>query len=277
MAKWLRVPAEITTNGRSWSAATCRHQRLRPVTTGDAQQVRPLGDRPASGGGRVEQDHLGPQRRAGERRARAPASDGPAPAGFRGCRAVRVFSAGRAGAPGAPGPAGARAAGPGRRGPEPVPAPEAGRGPAAALAGPDRGGRDRGDAARAWARAPGRAGQAPAVRARGSAAPGGRGRGTGGSSCPPAGAAGRGCPAGRPAPGAGVDGRRRKVPAPDVSHGYPALARPLIRSEDRAHRWRPARRRRTRVLGWRRPAVPRGAGRGPVPWTPGRAPRPRSR
>lgn len=91
------------------------------------------------------------------------------------------------------------------------------------------------------------------------------------------GAAGRGAPAVRPAPGAGVDGRRRKVPAPDVSHGYPALARPLIRSGDRAHRWRPARRPRTRGRGWRRPAVPRGAGRGPVPWTPARAPRRRPR
>lgn len=198
-------------------------------------------------------------------------------------RAVPVLSGGRAGAPEAPGrgrargPAGVRAAVRGHPARDHL-ARGAGRGPAAARAGPDRGCRDRGDAVRAGARAPGRAGRAPAGRAPGSAAPAGRGRGTGGSSCPPAGG-GRagGAPAVRPAPGAGVDGRRRKVPAPDVSHGYPALARPLIRSGDRAHRWRPARRPRTRGRGWRRPAVRRGAGRGPVPWTPGRGPRRRSR
>ena len=65
-AKWLRVPALITRNGRSCSAATCGDQRLGAVAAGHAEQVGAVGDGLA--GQRVdidraravEQDHVAP-------------------------------------------------------------------------------------------------------------------------------------------------------------------------------------------------------------------------
>ena len=66
-AKWLRVPAEMTSNGMPCSAAIAGHQRLGPIPAGHPQQVGPISHRLTAqlthvhGPRPLQQGHGGPQ------------------------------------------------------------------------------------------------------------------------------------------------------------------------------------------------------------------------